>query len=65
MAVLFTNVTIICFDCQAGVYIVHIYNYMVIIGCQLEWAYPLLTGLFSDILFFIVPDIGGEMFVLI
>ena len=38
---------------------------MVIIGCQLEWAYPILIGLFSDILFFTVPDIGGEMFVLI
>ena len=45
--------------------IVHIYNYMVTIGCQLEWAYPILTGLFSDILFLVVPDIGGEMFVLI
>ena len=43
----------------------YIYNYVVIIGCQLEWAYPILTGLFGDILFFIVPDIGGEMFVLI
>ena len=45
--------------------IVHLYNYMVTIGCQLEWAHPILTGLFSDILFFIVPDIGGRMFVLI
>ena len=40
-------------------------NGMVTRGCQLEWAYPILTGLFSDILFFVVPDIGGEMFVLI
>ena len=43
----------------------YIYNYMVIIGCQLKWAYPILTGLFSDILFFVLPDVGGEMFVLI
>ena len=43
----------------------HTYNYMVTIGCQLEWAYRILTGLFSDILFFVVPDIRGEMFVLI
>ena len=44
---------------------IYIYNYMVIIWCQLKWAYPILTGLFSDILFFVLPDIGGEMFVLI
>ena len=43
----------------------YIYNYVVIIGSQLEWAYPILIGLFGDILFFIVPDIGGGMFVLI
>ena len=28
--------------------IVHIYNYMVIIGCQLEWAYPILTELCAN-----------------
>ena len=28
--------------------IVHIYNYMVIIGCQLMWAYPILTELCAN-----------------